>query len=127
MVFRSLARRDSRRRWVSVDLGQAQAGAERERNERVVADVPRGRAEDGALLIGRQGRGGEVRHGGLLAAQVRSVGEEVKSNVSTVRALTKHDGLRENRGDSDLAGEDTSSRSTTHRDDSKTGFQSTLV
>jgi hypothetical protein len=37
-----------------------------------------GRPEDEALLIGRQGGRGKVRLGGLLAAQVPSLGEEVK-------------------------------------------------
>ena len=53
-------------------------GAEGEGDDRVIANVARGRAEDQALLVGGQGGGGEVRHGRLLAAQVRSVGEEVK-------------------------------------------------
>ena len=45
----------------------------------MVAEVAGGRAENQALLVDRQGRGGEVRYGGLLAAQVPSVGQEVKA------------------------------------------------
>ena len=40
-----------------------------------------GLAEDQALLVRRQRCGGEVRHGVLLAAQVPSVGEEVKATT----------------------------------------------
>jgi hypothetical protein len=39
-----------------------------------------GRAEDQTLLVGGEGGGGEVGHGGLLAAQVPSAGEEVKAS-----------------------------------------------
>ena len=41
-----------------------------------------GRTEDQALLVGRQRGGGEVRHGGLLAAQVPSVGEVKARNLA---------------------------------------------
>jgi hypothetical protein len=64
------------------DLGKAQAGAEGERADRVVADIAGGRPEDRPLLVGRQGGGGEVRQCGLLAAQVPSVGDKVKENAS---------------------------------------------
>jgi len=60
------------------DLREAQTGAEREGEDDVVTDGADGRAEDQALLVGRQRSRGEVRHGGLRAAQVPSVGEEVK-------------------------------------------------
>jgi hypothetical protein len=62
---------------------EAEAGAERQGDDRVVAKVPGCRAEDQALLVGRQGGGGEVRHGGLLAAQVPSAEEEVNSIAGT--------------------------------------------
>jgi hypothetical protein len=60
----------------------------------VVADVAGGSAENQPLLGGREGGRGEVRHGGLLAAQVPSVGEEVKENATHVviyRSFADHD------------------------------------
>jgi hypothetical protein len=44
----------------------------------VIADVAGGGAQYQALLVGGQRGRGEVRHGGLQAAQIASVGEEVK-------------------------------------------------
>jgi hypothetical protein len=55
----------------------AQAGAQGERDDDLVADVAGGRTKDEALLVGCERGGGEVRHGGLLAAPVPSAGEEV--------------------------------------------------
>jgi len=65
-------------------LGQAQACAESEGDDRVVADVRGGRAENQPMLVGCQRGRGEVRHGGLLAAQARSVGEEVKGSIAAM-------------------------------------------
>ena len=44
------------------DFGEAEAGTEREGDDRVVADVSDRRAKNQALLVGRQRSGGEVRH-----------------------------------------------------------------
>jgi hypothetical protein len=73
------ARRSVRREHVpdvqADDLRQAQAGAQGEGDDRVVADVARGRAEDQALLVGRQRSRREVRH-------PHWVGEEVKAVIA---------------------------------------------
>jgi len=71
---------------MAADLGKAEAGAEREGDDRVIAEVAGGRAEDQSLLVGRERGRGEVRHGGLQAAQVRSLGEEVKAGGFDSRA-----------------------------------------
>jgi len=69
-------------RWIGVAAPQkqAQAGAQRERDDRVVADVAGCGAQNQALLVGRKRGGGEVPHASLRAAQVPSVGEEVKAS-----------------------------------------------
>jgi hypothetical protein len=69
------------------DLGQAEARPEGQGEDDVIAEIPDGGAEDQALLVGGQGNGGEVRHGVLPAAQVFSVGEEVKARGSHRRTL----------------------------------------
>jgi len=63
------------------ELGEAQTGAEGERDDCVFPEVASGRAKDEALLVGGQRSRGEVRHGGLLAAHVPSVGEKVKGTL----------------------------------------------
>ena len=52
--------------------------------------LPAGYAEDQALLVGRERGRGEVRHGGLLAAQGRSPGKEVKAIAAGPGRCNRH-------------------------------------
>ena len=49
-------------RYARARFTEAPAGSEGERDDRVVAEVAGGRAEDQALLVGGEGRGGVLRH-----------------------------------------------------------------
>jgi hypothetical protein len=69
----------------------------------VVTDAGALAANDQSMLVHRECGGGEVRHRRLLAAQVPSVGEQVKGREAAVSAGVKWSGLWANRGESLLA------------------------
>ena len=62
------------------DLSQAQAGAKRERDDRVVADVAGGRPEDQALLVGRQRGGAKMGGHGFTSEEIHMHG--VKGRIT---------------------------------------------